>query len=474
VSVSLDALPVATAVKGTLVTFTALGVSNPVGAAFEYQFLVNGAIVQNYSATATYSFPLTQAVGTYTVAVNARTSVASAVVTNSLVYTITPAPATGVQLLPNLPSPQLASKNIKFTATGIGSTGYQYQFSVDGVVVQAYSTLNTYTLPLNTFAGLHLISVDVSTSAVPVTADATASINYTISNPIPATGVTITPNLPSPQNPGTAVIFTAAGQGSSGYQYRFQLRLVGGPAATVVQDWSTANTWTLPNTTPFGTWRVTADVRTFVGAAQATASVDFVLTNPPATGVTLAPSLPSPQIPGTAVIFTAQGQGSAGYQYRFRLMINGANAVTVQNWSTTATYALPISLVPVTYRVYVDVRTASTGGANATTSVNYNIVAPKATGVTLTPALPSPQVFGTPVLFTAQGVGSSTGFYQYRFQLRLNNGGNAVVVQNWSTTNTWTMPGTTAAGLYTVTVEVRTATSGNRDAITSVQYTVNP
>jgi len=189
--------------------------------------------------------------------------------------------------------------------------------------------------------------------------------------------------------------------------------------------------------------------------------------------VTLTPSLPSPQVPGTAVTFTAQGQGSAGYQYQFRLMINGADAVVVQNWSTTATYALPVSAVPVAYRVYVDVLTASSGGANATTPMNYNIVAPKATGVTLTPALPSPQAFGTPVLFTAQGVGSSTGFYQYRFQLRLNGGPAATVVQNWSTTSTWTLPNTTAAGTYTVTVEVRTATSGTRDAITQVQYTIN-
>ncbi|MFN7958117.1 MAG: multicopper oxidase domain-containing protein [Holophagaceae bacterium] len=178
VSVSLDALPAATAVKGTPITFTALGVSNPAGAAFEYQFLVNGAIVQNYSATATYSFPLTQAVGVYTVDVNARTSPASAVVSNSLVYTITPGPATGVQLLPNLPSPQASTKIITFTATGIGSTNYQYQFSVDGTVVQAYSTNNNYTLAAG-LVGTHAIKVDVTTATPAVTADATATMNFT-------------------------------------------------------------------------------------------------------------------------------------------------------------------------------------------------------------------------------------------------------------------------------------------------------
>ncbi len=195
VSVSLDALPLATAVKGTLVTFTALGVSAPTGAAFEYQFLVNGAIVQNYSAIAAYSFPLTQAVGTYTVTVNARTSVASPVVTNTLAYTITPGPATGVQLLPNLPSPQASTKTIIFTATGIGSTGYNYQFSVDGTVLQAYSTVNKFTVPAYIAAtgGSHAIKVDAVTNLAAVTPEATATVNFTFTAPIPAAPIGISP-----------------------------------------------------------------------------------------------------------------------------------------------------------------------------------------------------------------------------------------------------------------------------------------
>ena len=215
------AVSTAPAVSSTFGTAGIVFTATPTGGAnHEFQFLVNGAIVQDYSATATYGFTTTQPVGVYTVAVNVRTSLASAIVSNSLGYTITAGPATGVQLLPNLPSPQLASKNIKFTATGIGSTGYQYQFYVDGVIAQPYSATNTYTLPTSTFATTHVIKVDVSTAAVPATADATATLNYTISNPAPATGVTLTPSLSSPRAIGTAVTFTAAGQGSSGYQYR--------------------------------------------------------------------------------------------------------------------------------------------------------------------------------------------------------------------------------------------------------------
>ncbi|MBK9795086.1 MAG: hypothetical protein IPP58_01070, partial [Holophagaceae bacterium] len=94
--VTLEALPLTSVVKGTPVTFTALG-SATGAATFQYRFYVNGAMVQDYSPTATYVMPGTQAVGVYTVSVEARTSLASAIVSATIPYTITPGPATGVQ-----------------------------------------------------------------------------------------------------------------------------------------------------------------------------------------------------------------------------------------------------------------------------------------------------------------------------------------------------------------------------------------
>jgi len=203
VSVSLDALPVTSVVKGTPVTFTAAGVSNPVGATFQYRFYVNGAMVQDYSTTATYLMPGTQAVGVYTVSVDARTSAASAIVSATIPYTITPGPATGVQLLPNLPSPQASTKTIIFKATGIGSTNYNYQFSVDGNVLQAYSTVNTFTVPgyIAASGGIHAIKVDVVTNLAVVTPEATATVNYVITAPAPLATTGISPL-------GTVLTFT--------------------------------------------------------------------------------------------------------------------------------------------------------------------------------------------------------------------------------------------------------------------------
>ena len=78
----------------------------------------------------------------------------------------------------------------------------------------------------------------------------------------PATGVTLTPSVASPQNVGTAVEFTAAGQGgtASAYQYKFWLH--DGTKWTVEQDFSPDATWVLAGTRPAARYTVVVQVRT--------------------------------------------------------------------------------------------------------------------------------------------------------------------------------------------------------------------
>jgi hypothetical protein len=195
---------------------------------------------------------------------------------------------------------------------------------------------------------------------------------------IPATGVTLTPSLPSPQPPGTAVIFTAAGQGSSGYQYRFWQYDYAAAAWTVVQDWGVTATWTLPGTTAEGIYRVVADVKTdpLSTIRDAFAYIDYdVFAQPPATGVTLTASTPSPHVAGTDVIFTAAGEGSTGYEYRFWLYDYAIAIWTVeQDWSGTATWTLPGTTPPGRYRVVADVKTSPhTNIRDAFSYVDYTL-----------------------------------------------------------------------------------------------------
>jgi FtsP/CotA-like multicopper oxidase with cupredoxin domain len=135
------------------------------------------------------------------------------------------------------------------------------------------------------------------------------------------------------------------------------------------------------------------------------------------------------------------------------------------------------SFAPIT-NVYSDVTTYIDAMVDSNTSYNYRvfaynakgdsllsagtgtIVTPSwtlASGVTLTTDLASPQPAGTPVLFTANGQGSTVA-YQYRFWLS-TNGTGTTIVQDYSVNPSWSLPVSTVAGTYTVTADVRTSGS---------------
>ena len=270
----------------------------------------------------------------------------------------------------------------------------------------------------------------------------------------PAVGATLVANLSSPQDAGTPVIFTAAGQGSSGYEYRFWL--YDGQSWTIAQDFSAVATWTLPGSTPAGDYIVGVWVRTNPTSTvmEAQAFVDFQLVGaaPPPTGVTLESNLASPQSAGTPVVFTAAGQGSTNYQYRFWLY-DGQTWTIARDFSTEATWTLPGTAATGNYTVGVWVRTDSSTTMQAQAFKDFQLLSttPPATGATLAANLASPQPAGTPVVFTAAGQGSSG--YQYRFWLF--DGVTWAVVQDFSPTAIWTLPASTPAGTYIVGVWVR-------------------
>ena len=115
-------------------------------------------------------------------------------------------------------------------------------------------------MPANTPAGQYVVAADVrSTSAVD--RDTVAYLGYEVTTG-PATGVALTPDpgSPTPHPAGTAVLFTAAGQGSSNYDYRFWI--FNGISWSLAQDYGNGATWTLPANTPAGNYVLAVDVRT--------------------------------------------------------------------------------------------------------------------------------------------------------------------------------------------------------------------
>ncbi len=169
--VSVAALPASPVLSGPDVTFTATptGGSNVV---YRYWLRPPGgafAVVRAFDANASWVWPTAGLTGgTYQVRVDAKNTTSSAVfdATTSTTYTLSVAPATGVTLFANLPSPQAPGASVLFAAAATGGTGtYQYRFQLrsGGVwsVVQPFGASptwnwNTAGLP----AGSYLILVD--------------------------------------------------------------------------------------------------------------------------------------------------------------------------------------------------------------------------------------------------------------------------------------------------------------------------
>jgi len=111
-----------------------------------------------------------------------------------------------------------------------------------------------------------------ATSTLEPTRFASQSIN--VVNYPAATGVTLTPSPGTTVVVGNSILFTAAGSGStttdaaaapaSAYQYQFYLWNGQLPNNnwSMIQDYGVGSTWTLPSSTPAGTYAVAVDVRT--------------------------------------------------------------------------------------------------------------------------------------------------------------------------------------------------------------------
>jgi hypothetical protein len=193
-----------------------------------------------------------------------------------------------------------------------------------------------------------------------------------------------------------------------------------------------------------------------------------------ATGVTLTASPATAATAGSIVTFTAAGSGAgagAAYTYRFWLS-DGASTTLMQDYSAIATFTWPIPLgqPPRGYTVTVDVRTNPSVALDATRSLAYRVdPVPPATSATLVASPVSPSAAGTSVTFTAAGAGSAAPM---SYQFWLFSGGAWSMVQDWSSTSSWTLAAP-VAGSYQVEVWVRTSPWVGSDVITRVTQTVN-
>jgi len=290
-----------------------------------------------------------------------------------------------VTATPNVASPQPAGTLVTFNAAMTGTPGsqaptsgpFEFRFWLHTVataswaMVQEYGVGSSWTMPANTSAGDYVIGVEVRGNS-DVTRDAVTYLSYQIGAAAPATGVTITPDKPSPSAAGpSGIVFTAAGQGSAGYDYRFLLH--DGTNWTTVQDYGNGATWTMPVSTLPGAYTLAVDVRTSPNVARDTvAYLGYLLQPTPATGVAITPNPASPGTAGAPVIFTAAGQGSAGYDYSFWLhdVATGIWSM-VQDYGSGAQWTMPGTTAAGSYIVAANVRTSSAVNRDAVQYLTY-------------------------------------------------------------------------------------------------------
>lgn len=243
-------------ILGTPVTFTSAASGG--SGSYEYQFWLKAAaadaaweLKQDYSSKATWAWDMTQlAPGTYTVMVYARNagSTAQYQVSKSLSYTLSIPPVTGITLTPSLVGAWVVGTQVTFTSEASGGLGcYEYQFTLKSgtttVIMQPYSKSDTWVWDTSKAApGTYFISVAARSFGSTATHEVLMTKGYTISAQ-QVTGATLMPDISTQPEAGTPVTFTSEANGGSGsYEYQFWLK--SGPSQTIVQGYSSANTWT--------------------------------------------------------------------------------------------------------------------------------------------------------------------------------------------------------------------------------------
>jgi hypothetical protein len=246
-------------------------------------------------------------------------------------------------------------------------------------VTQAWSASNTWTWTPTSAGGNTRVAVWVRNAGSVDDAYDNPAANGSIAFAItggggqqppsqgPLTVTSLTANRTAPQTVGTSVTFTAtASGGATPYQYKWWV--YNGIDWSVLQTWSTSNSFTWTPTTSNAGYRVSVWVRNAGSTADsydnnANPSIAFPISPaPPAPPLLLTAinaNVASPQPAGASVTFTAVATGGSGnYQYKWWIF-DGTSWSVVSPWSGSSTFTWTPAAPGANYRVAVWIRNAS-------------------------------------------------------------------------------------------------------------------
>jgi len=336
------------------------------------------------------------------------------------------------------------------------------------IMVQDWSTSNTYVwTPSSADVGGTLFGVWVRDGHH---ADVNAGDAYFNSGYYFQIEANLTPSISSlsadmtsPQKVGVTIVWTCVASDPDGdaLQYRFW-KLKQGGTWVMVQDWSTSNTYTWVTSssdvggTLFGVWvRDGYHAGPTAGDAYANSGYYFQIeetVNVKPTITSLSADKAPPQTVGSTIVWTcmANDPDDVTLYYRFWKLKSGETWVMVQDWSTSNTYTWVTSSADVgdtMFGVWVrDGKHAgpTAGDAYANSGYYFQIdVNIKPTVTSLSADKSSPQTVGTTIVWTCTASDPDDVALYYRFW-KLKSGGTWTMVQDWSTSNTYTWTTTLA------------------------------
>ena len=508
-SLSVNMNPPSSAVVGTSVTVTAAAGCPDANPMYHFSVLAPGSstwqTLQDYSTNNTYTWNTNGlALGTYRFSVWARDANSTGeygngsgtwdVYNNNTTYNVTACGGVSVSVAPSSPVGVGKAVTVTAHASGCPDPNPVYHFSLLApgsstyTAAQDYSTSNTFTWNTAGVApGTYRFSVWVrDASGTGAFGNSSgrwdAYDNSTVYTLTTCSGVAVSAAPASPQGVGKTVTVTATATGcpNSGTLYHFALLAPGASAYTLAQDYSTSNTFTwntsglAPGVYRFSVWA--RDSASSGASGNSTGTWDvynngftYALGTCSYVSVSTAPGSSS-GVGGTVTLTaTAVGCPNASPLYRFAVLAPGSSTYALaQDYSTSGTFTWKTAgLKPGTYRFSVWARDAASSGAYSNSAGSwdvynngavYTLTTCGSVSVAVSPS--SPRSAGTTVTLTATAAGCPNANPVYRFSVLAPGATTYQVLQDYSTSNTytWTTTGL-APGTYQFSVWARDASS---------------
>jgi len=417
-----------------------------------YRFLLDGRIATNWSRFGSWTWDTTGQSGEHQIAVHVKDGLHdeydSEMGANfSLVASNSPPEINA--LTPDLPSPQETGSAIKWTVYASDAADpIEFRFHVDGTPATDWTRSNSWTWRTDGLSGEHRITVQARDGLHDeYDSEMGADFSLVASNSPPEINA-LTPDLPSPQEAGSAIKWTVyASDAADPIEFRF---LADGTLAT---DWTRSNSWTWRTDGLSGEHRITVqarDERHEEVDSEMGANFELIPASTPVSIQSLISDNVSPQAPGVRVTWTASpSDPEALLLYRFLL-----DGLPMTVWSGSPEWAWDTAkAAPGEHIVSVQAKDLlrSTGGIydcalNATYKIAVANIPPVLERLASDPA--SPEIEGTRINWRADAFDSEDEV-AYRFLL------DGRAMTEWSASPVWAWETTGFAGEHRVTVQAR-------------------